>query len=45
MKMRNVLDITEGIFEDLIKGRNYLPLLDDTIIDDKAISIRSNILI
>lgn len=37
--------ITEGIFEDLIKGRNYLPLLDDTIIDDKAISIRSNILI
>lgn len=37
--------ITEGIFEDLIKGRNYLPLLDDTIIDDKAINIRSNILI
>jgi uncharacterized protein YrrD len=37
--------ITEGLLEDLIKGRNYLPLLDNIVIDEKAINIRSNILI
>jgi uncharacterized protein YrrD len=37
--------ITEGLIEDLIKGRNYLPLLDNIVIDEKAINIRSNILI
>ena len=37
--------ITEGLFEDLVKGRNYLPLLDNIVIDEDAINIRSNILI
>lgn len=36
--------ITEGVFEDIIKGRNYLPLLDNVIIDEEAIKIKSNIL-
>lgn len=31
--------ITEGIVEDLIKGRNYLPLFDNTIIKDNCIYI------
>jgi len=37
--------ITEGLFEDLINGRNYLPLLDNIVIDEKGIYIISNILI
>jgi len=37
--------ITEGLFEDLLKGRNYLPLLDNITIDEKAINVTSNILI
>ena len=37
--------ITEGLFEDLINGRNYLPLLDNITIDEKGIYIISNILI
>lgn len=34
--------ITEGIVEDLIKGRNYLPLFDNTIIKNNCIYISNN---
>lgn len=35
--------ITEGLFEDLIKGRNYIPLLDNIEINDNHIFIPNNI--
>jgi uncharacterized protein YrrD len=31
--------ITEGVFEDLLKGRNYMPLFDDTSIREDCICI------
>lgn len=37
--------ITEGIIEDLLKGRNYIPLLDTIYINEDCISIPSSILI
>lgn len=37
--------ITEGIFEDLLKGRNYIPLLDTISIDEQYVYIPSNIFI
>ncbi len=37
--------ITEGIIEDLLRGRNYIPLLDTISIDDTCIYIPSNIYI
>lgn len=37
--------ITEGLFEDLIKGRNYIPLLDTITIDEQCIYIPSNIFV
>lgn len=34
--------ITEGIFEDLLKGRNYMPFLENTIIKEERIYIPDN---
>ena len=31
--------ITEGVFEDLFKGRNYMPLFENTIIEEDCIFI------
>jgi uncharacterized protein YrrD len=31
--------ITEGVFEDLLKGRNYMPLFENTIIGEEYISV------
>lgn len=35
--------ITEGVIEDLIKGRNYIPLLENIIIKDEFITVPSDI--
>lgn len=37
--------ITEGLFEDLIKGRNYLPLLDYIEINDNYIYIPNDVFV
>lgn len=37
--------ITEGLIEDLLKGRNYIPLLDTIYIDENCIYIPSNVFI
>lgn len=34
--------ITEGVFEDLLKGRNYMPLFENTIIKKDSIYIPDN---
>ena len=34
--------ITEGVFEDLLRGRNYMPLFENTIIKEDCIYIPDN---
>ena len=34
--------ITEGVFEDLLKGRNYMPFYQSTIVKDNCIYIPNN---
>ncbi|HHV45509.1 MAG TPA: hypothetical protein GXX53_01170 [Tissierellia bacterium] len=36
--------ITEGLFEDLFYGRNYIPLIDTIYINEQCIFVPSNIL-
>lgn len=39
------LIITEGLLEDLLKGRNYIPLQDNMRINEEYIYISNNILV